>query len=72
MKKIIFLLLCVMTMSGVRADDIYKDVRARWLETAEASKPELHYETVRPVALVKAVADAAAYQGWRYEKTGEP
>jgi len=70
-KRIFLLMMCATMAATAWADDVYKDVRARWLQTAEASRPQLHYETVRPTAIVRAVQDTAAYQGWRYEKTGE-
>ncbi len=43
--------------------------RTRWLKIAEECKPELHKRVVKPVAVVKAIKDEKAYQGWRYEKT---
>ena len=41
--------------------------RAGWLAKAEASKPRLFSRIVEPVGLVKVVADANAYQGWKME-----
>ena len=61
-----------MLAMAAMAQDVFQNERGRWLQVAEASKPELRYQSVRPVALVRAVSDAAAYQGWRYERVGEP
>ena len=72
MKRTMTLMLCAVLTLFATAQNINKDTRARWLEVAEKSKPTLHYRTVRPVALVRAVSDSSAYQGWRYEKVGEP
>ena len=44
--------------------------RASWLAMAEAAKPTLHEREVRPVRLVRPVADAAAFLGWRFEGDG--
>ena len=41
--------------------------QAQWLNTAEALKPELVHETVFPTRLVRVIADAAAFQGWRVD-----
>ena len=64
--------LCSLLSIAAGAETAFENERARWLETAERSKPQLHYRTVKPVAVVTAVKDSSAYQGWRYEKTGEP
>ena len=44
--------------------------RLRWLETAERSKPRLHAIPLRPVEIVKPVADAAQFLRWRMERIG--
>lgn len=41
--------------------------QAKWLKKAEALKPALLHETVVPTRLVRPVADASAFQGWRVE-----
>ena len=41
--------------------------QAEWLEMAYQMRPALHETVVSPVGAVRAVQDAAAYQGWRYE-----
>ena len=41
--------------------------RSGWLAKAEAAKPRLFRRDVAPVGLVKTVADASAFQGWRME-----
>jgi len=41
--------------------------QATWLKKAEALKPELLHETVFPTRLVRTIADASAFQGWRVE-----
>lgn len=58
--------------SGVGAQDVYQADRARWAQIAADTKPELHYTTVTPEAVVEAVKDDKAFQGWRYERTSVP
>lgn len=53
------------------AQDIFADRRADWARKAEEAKPVLTEKVYRPLYLVQPVADEAAYQGWRIEKTGE-
>lgn len=75
MKKILsaaLLFLSLFLSLGATAHDIYQADRARWLQIANDTKPTLHYQTVRPVAAVRAVKDDSAFQGWRYEQTNEP
>ena len=40
---------------------------AKWLEQAEAAKPELHHTLCAPVRMVEPRADNTAFQGWRYD-----
>ena len=40
---------------------------SRWLEIADALKPPLCRETIKPQRLVKVVANPAAFQGWQVE-----
>lgn len=70
MKKILSAALLFLSL-GATAQDIYQADRARWLQIANDTKPTLHYQTVRPVAAVRAVKDDSAFQGWRYEQTNE-
>lgn len=69
-----FLTLCtIMLLFGIpcNAQDIFANQRNGWLQKAEEAKPKLHEVTVHPVCIVNAIADKQAYQGWRYEKSGE-
>lgn len=69
-KKIALLsLLCL--SAGARAQDVYQAQRAAWLSKAEAEKPALIETRCRPQCIVRPVADPAAFQGWRMEKSGE-
>lgn len=45
---------------------------ANLVALADACQPALVRTTVRPKSLVRVVADAAAFQGWRCEKVAEP
>ena len=73
MKNILIIcaLLGCMTTQHVQAEDMYKADRARWMQIAAQEKPVLKYQTVKPVGVVKAVQDAQAFQGWRYEQVGQ-
>ena len=71
-KMLLGLLGLVMTQSMAVAEDMYKADRARWMQIAAQEKPVLKFQTVRPVGVVRAVQDAQAFQGWRYECVGEP
>ena len=44
--------------------------RAAWLAKAAESMPELRRTERHPVAVVRSVADTAAFQGWRMEYAG--
>lgn len=74
MKRKIMLsgLLAFAACTGLQAEDVYRNDRTRWMQIAEETKPELHFNSITPVATVKAVKDAKAFQGWRYELSGEP
>ena len=52
--------------------DPYEGMRERWLVAAEVAKPDLKYQTVTPIAVVRPVRDADAFQGWRYDCVGTP
>ncbi|RZM28393.1 MAG: glycoside hydrolase, partial [Pedobacter sp.] len=43
---------------------------AEWLSRAEASKPKLIQKNVAPLGVVKLVAAADAFQGWKTESSG--
>ena len=45
--------------------------REAWLQKAAESMPTLTKQDIKPVAIVRSVADAAAFQGWRMERTDE-
>ena len=70
--KLMLALLSMMLLQTVQAEDMYQSDRTRWLQIAEQEKPVLKFQTVKPVAAVKAVRDEKAFQGWRYERVGEP
>lgn len=61
-----------LSISSVKADDIFKQDRGRWLRIAQQLKPKLHETLLQPKAVVKAVKDASAFQGWKYETVGKP
>ena len=44
--------------------------RSGWLAKAEAAMPRIFRRDVAPAGLVKTMADASAFQGWRMEATG--
>lgn len=71
MKKTFFTLLAIAITTVATAQDVYEADRARWMQIADETKPELHFETVRPAAVVRAVQDDKAFQGWRYERTAD-
>lgn len=71
MKKIFLTILATALTIGAMAQDVYQADRARWMQIANDTKPELHYTTVTPEAVVVAVKDDKAFQGWRYEKTDD-
>lgn len=56
------------SFEAVRAEVLAR--RAMWLDKAEKAKPKLFHRNVVPVALVKTVEDASAFQGWRVEPAG--
>ena len=67
LRKVIALLLFslagVMPASG---QDVFGNERARWMEIAEQTTPELNITEVYPVTAVEAVKDETAFQGWRF------
>ncbi len=50
----------------------WADKRDGWIQKATESKPELIRQDIKPVAIVRSVADKNAFQGWRMERTNEP
>ena len=50
----------------------WADKRDAWLQKAAESMPELVRHDVKPVAIVRSVADKNAFQGWRMERSDEP
>lgn len=67
MKKVILLLLVFLVLDSTsRAEDMFASQRTKWLEKAEACKPELKKTIYRPKAIVTPVESPDAYQGWTY------
>lgn len=58
--------------SACLAQSKYFNDSKEWLREAEACKPELNYQTISPVKVVRSVQDAKAFQGWRMEESGKP
>ena len=54
------------------AQSTYFSDSKEWLRKAEACKPELSYQTISPVKVVRSVQDTKAFQGWRMEDAGQP
>lgn len=72
MKRILNLLTAVLLAPvSAGAQDVFAAHRSSWLEKANV-KPELKTTVLKPVSIVKAVKDASAFQGWRYEKVANP
>lgn len=71
MEKLLLTVMAAMLCAGASAEDVYEADRARWLRIADEAKPALHYQVVEPVAVVRSQDDGEAFQGWRYEATGE-
>lgn len=70
-QKLMTVLSLFVVLTPIWAKDVYQTDRARWMQIAEETKPALHYQVVKPQAVVKAVKDANAFQGWKYEKMQE-
>ena len=65
-------LCCATTLMAQNDTSIkWDDKREAWLQKAAESMPTLVRRDVKPVAIVRSVADATAFQGWRMERTGE-
>ena len=54
------------------AQSTYFSDSKEWLRKAEACKPELSYQTISPVKVVRSVQDTKAFQGWWMEDAGQP
>ncbi|MBO4558230.1 MAG: glycoside hydrolase [Bacteroidales bacterium] len=50
--------------------DVFGTERVKWMEIARQTTPELKVTEVYPVAVVAAVKDETAFQGWRFEPMG--
>ena len=71
MNKIILLLTTLLISVSFQTfastqNDVFANDRAKWLEIAENLKPELKYEKIRPLHIVKAQKDKNAFQGWKF------
>lgn len=69
--------IAVCFVSGAFAQSVesplkWADKRDGWLQKAAENMPELSKKDIKPVAIVRSVADKSAFQGWRMEPTGEP
>lgn len=69
MKRVIFtLIIAIVSLCGVQAQQVaWADKREAWLNEAQKSMPQLQEHIVTPQAVVRSVADDAAFQGWRME-----
>lgn len=72
MHRFVLFIIAVLASSFLPAADYYKNDRQKWLDIAAKSAPDLKYSVVRPTAVLKAVEDPSAFQGWRFEKIGKP
>ena len=72
MRKFVLFIIAVLAASFLPAADYYKNDRQKWLDIAAKSAPDLKYSVVRPTAVLKAVEDPSVFQGWRFEKIGNP
>lgn len=74
--KIIFTLVAASLLTQLMAQDVtpvrWADKRASWMQKAADDMPQLKRQDIKPVAIVRSVADKSAFQGWRMEQTGEP
>ena len=73
--KIIFTLVAASLLTQLMAQDVtpvrWADKRASWMQKAAENMPQLARKDIKPVAIVRSVADKSAFQGWRMERTGE-
>ncbi|MGY4385849.1 alpha-L-rhamnosidase [Pedobacter sp. UYP24] len=66
-------LFCVLALClSAKSQDFYTSAqRSAWLKKAENNIPALIEQEKRPVQLVKLIADANAFQGWKTEPAGK-
>ena len=73
MRNILLSAVCALFLQsaqiGAQTSTYFKDSK-EWLQKAEACRPELSYQSVTPLRLVRSVADKQAFQGWRMELEG--
>lgn len=68
--RIILSLLALLFATNLSAQEVaFAQQREGWLQKAQQSMPELKRTTVKPQAVVRSVADAQAFQGWRMEQS---
>ena len=67
MRRYCFILAGLLCVNYLLWADVYQAYRERWQQKAEEAIPQLHETRLRPVRLVRSVADSVAYQGWRME-----
>ncbi|MBL0744340.1 alpha-L-rhamnosidase-related protein [Chryseolinea lacunae] len=65
MRILISFYLIFSSVAQLRAQDVYKDMRARWLEKARQATPELRETVKQPIGVVSMERDVKAFQGWR-------
>ena len=56
--------------TSLNSQDVYKEVRAGWLQKAEQTRPGLFETNRQPVSLVTLVKDEKAFQHWKVMKSG--
>ena len=75
MRNILLSAVCALFLQsaqvGAQTSAYFKDSK-EWLQKAEACRPELSYQSVTPLRLIRSVADKQAFQGWRMEDAGSP
>ena len=76
LSKTIFTVVAVCFITQLMAQDVtpvrWADKRDSWMQKAADDMPQLKRQDIKPVAIVRSVADKSAFQGWRMEQTGEP
>ena len=75
--KTLFVAAAVCTASQLTAQNEatqleWADKRDGWLRKSTECIPQLSKQDIKPVAIVRSVADKSAFQGWRMERTNEP
>ena len=76
LSKTIFTVVAVCFITQLMAQDVtpvrWADKRDSWMQKAADDMPQLKRQDIKPVAIVRSVADKSAFQGRRMEQTGEP